>query len=83
MISASFLDESMRQRLIRSGKDVAKWLLERLGLYKRGQFWGWMRTRAEYRAILRGAGFASVTDGFIETPHQRIYWIKGNGVSKA
>lgn len=83
MISASFLEESMGHGLIRSGKEAVKSLLERLGLYQRGQLWGWMRTRTEYQAVMRDAGFISVTDGFIETPHQRTYWIRGNGVSKA
>lgn len=83
MISASFLDESVGQGLIHSGKEAAKWLLGRLGFYQRGQFWGWMRTREEYQAVMRDAGFAFVTDGFIEAPHQRTYWIKGSGASKA
>lgn len=80
MISASFLDNGMGQVLLRPLKDAVKLLLERLGLYKRGQFWGWLRTREEYRAIMQGAGFATITDGFIETSHQRTYWIKGSGV---
>lgn len=83
MISASFLDNSLGQVLIRSGKEIVKWLLERFGLYQRGQFWGWMRTRTEYQAVMRDAGFTFVTDGFIETPHQRTYWIKGKGVYTA
>lgn len=83
MLSASFLDESVVQSLIHSGKDSIKWLLERLGLYQRGQFWGWQRTREEYQSAVRDAGLVSVTDGFIETPHQRTYWIKGKGVSRA
>lgn len=82
MISASFLDNSTWQVLVRSTKASVKCLLGRLGFYQKGQFWGWMRTRAEYQTVMRAAGLASVKDGFIETPHQRTYWIKGNGVSK-
>lgn len=83
MISASFLDETRGQGVIRSGKEAVKWLFDSLGLRKRGQFWGWMRSRAEYQAIMRAAGLASVTDGFLVTPHQRTYWVKGKGVAKA
>ncbi len=83
IISASFLDETRGQSIVRSGKDAVKWLLDSLGLRKRGQFWGWVRSRAEYQAILRAAGYASVTDGFLVTPHQRTYWIKGKGVAEA
>jgi hypothetical protein len=83
MISASFLDEYAAS-VGTFGKSVAKWLLERLGLYKRGQFWGWCRTRREYQHIMRATGFSPVTDGFVETPdHQRTYWIIGEGVTKA
>lgn len=77
IFSASFLDNSRWRRLVHSGKDVIKSLLETLGLYERGQFWGWMRSRSEYQAVMVGAGYRSFGDGFIETPHQRTYWIKG------
>lgn len=80
VISASFLDESMWQELTRSGKEAVKWLLEWFGLYQKGQLWGWQRSRAEYQAAMCAAGFAHVMDGFIKTPHQRTYWINGNGV---
>ena len=78
IISASFLDESFSENIIRSVKDVLKSLLEVVGLYSRGQFWGWQRSRLEYQYNMRAAGFLSLTDGFIETPHQRTYWIKGS-----
>lgn len=79
MISASFLEESVGQQIILNGKDAVKWLLDKIGIRQRGQFWGWMRSRQEYQAIMRKAGMSSVTDGFVETPHQRTYWIKGMG----
>jgi hypothetical protein len=62
-----------------SGKDAVKWLLDKIGLRSRGQFWGWMCSRQEYRAIMQQAGYSAMTDGFVETPHQRTYWIKGMG----
>lgn len=83
IISGSFVEESVGQRSIRACKEAAKWLLERLGLYKRGQLWGWLRSRAEYRAIMREAGLVSVLDGFVDAPHRKTYWIQGDGVSSA
>jgi len=84
MISASFLDESAWQVLVRSTKAFVKWLLERFGLYKKGQFWGWCRTRGEYQNLMRAAGFSQMSDGFVESPHhQRTYWIMGNGMTEA
>lgn len=77
MISASFLDDSFGKGFVSAAKDFVRWMLEQFGLYKRGQLWGWMRSRAEYRAIMLAAGMAEVTDGFVETPHQSTYWIKG------
>lgn len=79
IISASFLDDSFGQQIIRSVKEPVKWVLETIGLRHRGQFWGWMRSKGEYQNIMRAAGLASVTDGFFETSHQRTYWIKGTG----
>lgn len=77
MISASFLEESFGQQAVISAKDAVKWLLDKIGFRSRGQFWGWMRSRKEYQAALRQAGFSAVTDGFIGTPEQRTYWVKG------
>ena len=79
MISASFLEESVGQQIVQNGKDAVKWLLDKIGVRHRGQFWGWMRSRKEYQAIMRKAGLSAVADGFMETPHQRTYWIKGMG----
>lgn len=77
MISASFLEESLQRAAVRSTKDAIKWLLERFCLYDRGQFWGWMRTRNEYQNVMSESGLVFLKDGFIETPNQAIYWIKG------
>lgn len=54
------------------GKDVAKRLLETAGLYRRGQFWGWHTI-----GIPGSAGYLGVTDGFIQTPNERTYFIEG------
>lgn len=77
LISASFLEEAPIKRLIGRIKDAIKYLLDVAGIRHRGQLWGWMRSRDEYRKVMRKAGFLSITDGFLETNHQRTYWIKG------
>lgn len=77
MVSASFLDETTVERVVRSVKDLAKWGLEQIGIYKRGQFWGWMRTRDDYHRVMRSAGFAGVADGLLKTANQQTFWIKG------
>lgn len=79
LISASFLNESMLGRIVRNLKDTAKWFLERIGLRDRGQLWGWMRSADDYQALMQRAGLLGVQQGFIETVHQRTYWIKGVG----
>ena len=77
VVSASFLDESVGRALLRSCKETGKWLLELVGLFDRGQFWGWLRTRSDYRKVMAAVGVGSVADGFIETQNQKTYWIKG------
>lgn len=82
MISATFLEESAAQRIMRDSKDALMWLLDKLGIRSRGQFWGWMRSRQEYQALMRKAGFSATSDGFLNTPHQRTYWIKSREAIK-
>jgi SAM-dependent methyltransferase len=77
LVSASFLDESSILQLLNSVKSVIKFLLDKLGLYNRGQFWGWLRSSADYRIIMTSAGFKSIDQGFIHTQNQHSYWISG------
>lgn len=79
IISASFQDEPdlLFRRVIKSGKDLAKDLLMKLGLYHPGQFWGWTRTRSDYLKLMEKANFNLIEDGFIVTPEQRTYFIMG------
>ncbi|MBI4936663.1 MAG: methyltransferase domain-containing protein [Nitrosomonadales bacterium] len=80
IISASYLNEGMPMsvRIKAVVKHAIKALLSSAGFYHRGQFWGWMRTRSEYRDLMLGAGYSQVEDGFIETPNQRTYFIRGS-----
>ncbi len=59
-------------------KQAAAALLEGLRLYQRGQFWGWTRTRKDYRQAFARAGFAAITDGFLDgADNCGDYWIMG------
>ena len=77
IISASYLDEPTWRQFVGKAKDVVKWILDTLGIRHRGQFWGWMRSRAEYQNLMRKAKLLSIKDGFVDTPNQKTYWIKG------
>ena len=77
MISESFLEGYTGRQFVYKTKDFLFWFLCTIGIRKSGQFWGWMRTKQEYHSIMSLAGLNNVTDGFIETLHQRKYWIKG------
>jgi hypothetical protein len=80
LISASFLVPPATLHRTKDWlKDQAKTVLEAVGLYHRGQFWGWQRTQEEYRAVMHRAGYASVSDGFIETAGACTYYIEGRG----
>jgi hypothetical protein len=78
LISGSFLEECSAIQKIKGGaKDIIKRVLGAFGLYHLGQFWGWQRTRSEYRELMTKACYSDVVDGFIETPNQRTYFIEG------
>jgi hypothetical protein len=74
IVSASYLDYQFS--LIRLTKELIKAVLDKIGLRSRGQFWGWCRTRDEYRSIMRRAGFDAVEDDFIKCTGN-TYWISG------
>lgn len=75
-LSASLLEEdSLVGSLVNAMKNVLRCVLHHLGV-RRQQFWGWRRTRAEYRALFREAGFADIGDGHLEDGFD-TYWIRG------
>jgi SAM-dependent methyltransferase len=83
LISASFdrtpvtPSEFVRSRL-RDLKEIAKDVLGSLGLYSRGQFWGWNRSRREYQSLMQRAGYRDIQDGFIDSERRENYWIAGH-----
>lgn len=43
---------------------------------RRQQFWGWRRTRDEYRTLFAAAGFQNIQDGWLDDGFSS-YWISG------
>jgi SAM-dependent methyltransferase len=43
---------------------------------KKGQFWGWMRTKKEYKDLMLNSGLQIIEDGFLNEDNAKIYWIK-------
>lgn len=83
IISASFQNRPVGivgwfRYFARLAKQGIMSILDKLGLVSRGQFWGWVRTRSEYREIMRKVGFKDIKDGFIDQENQDCYWISGS-----
>lgn len=73
-LSASLLEEdSMVGSFVNAIKIGIRAVLHFLGV-RRQQFWGWRRTRTEYRQLFSQAGFTSVDDGFLDDGSE-TYWI--------
>lgn len=75
-LSASLLEEdSFIGSFVNAIKIFIRGILHYLGI-RRQQFWGWRRTREEYRQIFKQAGFAQIEDGWLEDGFE-TYWIRG------
>jgi hypothetical protein len=82
LISASFQDTPATLKdkavsLVRGLATALSAVLDSCGLRSRGQFWGWSRTRDDYRSLLRRAGYGDIEDGFIDAGSRQQYWIAG------
>ena len=77
IISACFIDDSLIDGIIHDTKAFAKRVLALIGIRPLGQFWGWLRSRSEYCKIMRSAKIFNLSDGFLVTPTQKTFWIKG------
>ena len=75
ILSGSYLDYQFS--LIHLIKELIKAVLDNIGWWPRGQFWGWCRNRDDYRSIMDRVGLVSVNDGFIQDGDGREYWISG------
>ncbi len=78
-LSASLLEEeSLIGSFVNGVKIIIRCLLHYTGL-RRQQFWGWRRTRDEYRDLFQKASLAGVDDGFVDDMFS-TYFIKGGHV---
>ncbi len=82
IILASFYEGSTSFRsqlseLLKTFKTAIASLLALFGATSQGQLWGWKRTREEYRALMRKAGYSDIQDGFISNSPGAAYWISG------
>jgi len=77
LISWSFYDGPLPQRLVIGFKDLIRLLLDKAGIKSRGQLWGYIRRPAEYHNIVRNAGFTGLRDGMLDTNTRwNTYWIE-------
>lgn len=75
-LSASLLlEDSFIGGLVNSLKNVIRCAIHFLGIRPQ-QFWGWRRTRKEYRKILKDAGFNNISEGKFNGDSES-FWIKG------
>ena len=76
LLSASLLEEdSFIGSFVNAIKIVIRGFLHYLGI-RRQQFWGWRRTRDEYRQLFKQAGCTQVQDGWLQDGFE-TYWIRG------
>ena len=76
-LSASLLEEeNLLATFVNFSKNILRGILHYLGI-RRQQFWGWRRTKAEYRQLFRSCGYKNIEDGFLEDGF-KTYWICGN-----
>ena len=75
-LSASFQeDDGLLAVCAAACRSVLYALLHVSGIHRR-QFWGWLRTREEYLAALREAGYGDLREGRLED-EAKTYWISG------
>ncbi|MDR0239680.1 MAG: class I SAM-dependent methyltransferase [Deltaproteobacteria bacterium] len=75
-LSGSFLeDDGLLSACAAACKNALYALLHFSGIRKR-QFWGWLRSREEYLAAVREAGYEDIRDGRLED-ETRTFWMSG------
>ncbi len=76
IISWSFRPGDFMSRAAADIKDWIRFLLHITGLRKRGQFWGYIRSRKELYNAVASAGLINIRDGFFEKKTRwGTYWI--------
>jgi len=67
------------QKILENTKDYLKSILDKVGIRKRGQFWGYKRDREDFIHAMTTSGFIQIRDGFLEKKTMwDTYWIEGS-----
>lgn len=75
-LSASLLEEETPVAgFVNLAKNCIRGVLHYSGI-RRQQFWGWRRTRQEYRDIFKESGYSEIEDGWLDDGF-KTYWIRG------
>lgn len=79
IVSWSFIPRGLVSRIVLNCKDTVKFLLDRIGFRKLGQFWGYIREPKEFHQALKASGFVNIREGFFKknTPWD-TYWISAD-----
>jgi hypothetical protein len=82
LISASFQETPVTVTdkvvaLIRKLRGLVAGVLDIIGLRRRGQFWGWLRTQKEYQLLMLRSGYRDIEEGFIDSDKRIHFWIAG------
>lgn len=79
LISWSFESSRTVRRVLGYVKNLTMFVLEKVSIRKRGQFWGYLRNRRDYQSAMEASGFVKVHDGFLEKKTRwETYWIEGS-----
>jgi hypothetical protein len=76
-LSASFLEEEGSLFAFAAVCKTVLYALSHCAGIRRRQFWGWLRTRGEYLAAVREAGYEDIREGRLED-EARTFWISGS-----
>ncbi len=77
LIGWSFDTMSLTQRVSAGIKDLVRLVLDKVGIRKRGQLWGYLRRPKEIHRAMRVAGFTHLRDGTLDTDTRwDTYWIE-------
>ena len=80
-LSASLLeDDGIGSAFAHAGKTALYALLHCAGI-RRKQFWGWLRTREEYLAGIREAGYEDIREGRLED-EAGTFWVSGSSAAQ-
>ena len=75
-LSASFLEDESPLSACAAACKSALYALQHFSGIRKRQFWGWLRTREEYLAAVREAGYEDIRAGRLED-EAKTFWVSG------